>query len=81
MEKAADIYGFLKNKKNLRERLIIESRYEKSVAEQQEEISEVKKEESLKIPLTIDYSSTYLHFTKEVRERLEYVRPTTVRKL
>jgi len=53
--------------------------YAAAVAEQAKEVDEVRREEALKIPLNIDYTSQQLNFGREEVEKLTMAQPQTVR--
>lgn len=62
----------------LKERLHIEALYEYYVAEQEEEIKEMQREESLIIPQDLNYNCHSLNLSFEEREKLLAVQPQTI---
>jgi tRNA U34 5-carboxymethylaminomethyl modifying enzyme MnmG/GidA len=52
-----DVFTQLANDRNLNHRLKIEALYEAALVEQQEEMMEVKRDEALRIPSHMDYTT------------------------
>lgn len=59
-------------------RLRIEALYDHALKEQQAEIQEMRAEERLVIPRSIDYNSDSLSLSMEEREKLSSIQPATV---
>ncbi|XP_074847116.1 5-taurinomethyluridine-[tRNA] synthase subunit MTO1, mitochondrial isoform X2 [Carettochelys insculpta] len=64
--------------RELSERLKIEAIYELHVANQQQEIDEVRRDEALQLPEDLDYFAIHTSLSKEVREKLDSIRPQTI---
>ncbi|OXB62639.1 hypothetical protein ASZ78_016934 [Callipepla squamata] len=64
--------------RELSERLKIEAAYEWCVANQQQEIEEVRRDEALQLPEDIDYFAIDASLSAEVREKLNSSRPQTI---
>uniref|UniRef100_A0A8D0HH31 5-taurinomethyluridine-[tRNA] synthase subunit MTO1, mitochondrial n=1 Tax=Sphenodon punctatus TaxID=8508 RepID=A0A8D0HH31_SPHPU len=64
--------------KQLAERLKIEAVYEWHVSNQQQEIEEVCRDEALQLPEDLDYFTTSISLSQEVREKLDSSRPQTI---
>ncbi|NXP04871.1 MTO1 protein, partial [Thinocorus orbignyianus] len=62
----------------LAERLKIEAAYEWCVANQQQEMEEVRRDEALQLPQDLDYFSIDASLSAEVREKLDAHRPRTI---
>ncbi|NXD08169.1 MTO1 protein, partial [Nothocercus nigrocapillus] len=62
----------------LAERLKIEAAYEWCVANQQQEIEEVRRDEALRLPEDLDYFAIDASLSAEVREKLDASRPQTI---
>ncbi|NWI20478.1 MTO1 protein, partial [Crypturellus soui] len=64
--------------RELAERLKIEATYEWCVANQQQEIEEVRRDEALRLPEDLDYFAIDASLSAEVREKLDSNRPQTI---
>ncbi|OXB71733.1 UNVERIFIED_CONTAM: hypothetical protein H355_002823 [Colinus virginianus] len=64
--------------RELSERLKIEAAYEWCVANQQQEIEEVRRDEALQLPEDINYFTIDASLSAEVREKLNSSRPQTI---
>ncbi|XP_010210334.1 PREDICTED: protein MTO1 homolog, mitochondrial, partial [Tinamus guttatus] len=64
--------------RELAERLKIEAAYEWCVANQQQEIEEVRRDEALRLPEGLDYFAIDASLSAEVREKLDLNRPQTI---
>ncbi|NXG48644.1 MTO1 protein, partial [Psilopogon haemacephalus] len=64
--------------RELAERLKIEAAYEWCVANQQQEIEEVRRDEALQLPEDLDYFAIDASLSAEVREKLDSNRPQTI---
>ncbi|MEE6497337.1 hypothetical protein FKM82_002713 [Ascaphus truei] len=65
-------------KREIAQRLKIEAVYELIVSQQQREIAEVRRDESLALPEDIDYLNLTAALSQEVREKLSQSRPETI---
>ncbi|CAG9856414.1 unnamed protein product [Phyllotreta striolata] len=63
---------------SLENRLHIEATYEAAAEDQAEEVREVQRNESLVIPMNMDYNSDFLNLSFEDREKLLTVQPQTI---
>ncbi|NXN70793.1 MTO1 protein, partial [Himantopus himantopus] len=70
--------GKLAQWRELAERLKIEAAYEWCVANQQQEIEEVRRDEALQLPEDLDYFAIDASLSTEVREKLDSNRPQTI---
>ncbi|XP_074943187.1 5-taurinomethyluridine-[tRNA] synthase subunit MTO1, mitochondrial isoform X2 [Phalacrocorax aristotelis] len=70
--------GKLAQWRELAERLKIEAAYEWCVANQQQEIEEVRRDEALQLPEDLDYFAIDASLSAEVREKLDSNRPQTI---
>lgn len=61
------------------QRLEIEAQYEYAIRSQAGEVEEVKRDEEMHIPISLDYNSKGLNLSFEDREKLLRVQPATVR--
>ncbi|XP_064303872.1 protein MTO1 homolog, mitochondrial isoform X2 [Phalacrocorax carbo] len=73
-----DPLGKLAQWRELAERLKIEAAYEWCVANQQQEIEEVRRDEALQLPEDLDYFAIDASLSAEVREKLDSNRPQTI---
>ncbi|NXP73251.1 MTO1 protein, partial [Ramphastos sulfuratus] len=64
--------------RELAERLKIEAAYEWCVANQQQEMEEVRRDEALQLPEDLDYFAIDASLSAEVREKLDSDRPQTI---
>ncbi|KAL3268440.1 hypothetical protein HHI36_007551 [Cryptolaemus montrouzieri] len=64
--------------RELMERVHIEATYEYFTKEQMEEVKELRRDEALKIPDSLDYNSDKLSLRMEDREKLSAVQPQTI---
>ncbi|KAK5645070.1 hypothetical protein RI129_006370 [Pyrocoelia pectoralis] len=60
------------------QRLKVEALYEAAIAEQAEDIEEMRKDESLVLPYDLDYTSDNLNLSLEEKEKLLAVQPQTI---
>ena len=60
-------------------RILVEAIYEAALEQELLEIEEVRKQESLKIPNSIDYFKESLNMSLEERSKLSLAKPQTVR--
>ncbi|KDR21418.1 protein MTO1 homolog, mitochondrial [Zootermopsis nevadensis] len=77
-EALPDVFTELADDRNLNHRLKVEALYEAALVEQQEEMTEVKRDEALRIPSHIDYTVKSLCLSFEEQEKLAAVRPQTI---
>lgn len=70
--------GWIKDDKELCDRVKIEAVYEHAVALQAIEVMEIQRDESMLIPKNIDYSSQSLSVSFEEREKLMMIQPQTI---
>ncbi|NXI47356.1 MTO1 protein, partial [Galbula dea] len=70
--------GKLAEWRELAERLKIEAAYEWCVANQQQEMEEVRRDEALRLPEDLDYFAIDASLSAEVREKLDANRPQTI---
>ena len=59
-------------------RVKIEAMYERVVQEQEKEVQEIRRDESMMIPKDIDYLSKSLSLSFEEREKLLMIQPQTI---
>ncbi|XP_050410559.1 protein MTO1 homolog, mitochondrial [Patella vulgata] len=71
-----ELFGHLKGRKSLQERLEVEARYASDVASQQMEINEVRREEQLVLPEHLDYFR--LNISEDSKNKLSEARPATI---
>lgn len=71
--------GWVKNNYELCRRLKIEAIYEMAIGDQAKEVEEVRRDEKLVIPDSIDYFS--IDLSNEEREKLTLIQPKTVSKI
>lgn len=71
-------FGWLLEDSELCGRVKIEALYENFVKGQQKEVMEIRRDEELLIPKTIDYLSKSLCLSFEEREKLIMVQPQTI---
>ncbi|XP_037043898.1 protein MTO1 homolog, mitochondrial [Bradysia coprophila] len=81
-EHIADLYpeelDWVKHNSTLCRRLKIESLYEMAIVGQAKEVEEVRRDEKMIIPSTIDYFSKSISLSKEEREKLIMIQPQTI---
>lgn len=70
--------GWIKDDEELCNRLKIEAMYENVVKDQEKEVMEIRRDESMLIPKNIDYLSKTLSLSFEEREKLVMVQPQTI---
>ncbi|CAL7947743.1 unnamed protein product [Xylocopa violacea] len=73
-----DRFGHLAQDRIIANRLEIEARYALAVEEQQREVNEIRKNEQMIIPPSMDYSIPHLNLSKEEREKLFEFQPYTI---
>ncbi|XP_043253832.1 protein MTO1 homolog, mitochondrial [Colletes gigas] len=73
-----DRFGYLADDSNLARRLQIEATYAYYIAEQQQEVNEIRKNEQMTIPPNIDYSMPRLSLSMEERQKLVELQPYTI---
>ncbi|GLG98366.1 MTO1-like protein, mitochondrial [Gryllus bimaculatus] len=71
-------YVHLPESHELRWRVKVEAVYEAAAAEQEEEVAQVQRDESLLIPDNIDYTARTLNISFEEQEKLIAARPQTI---
>ncbi|XP_055627903.1 protein MTO1 homolog, mitochondrial [Toxorhynchites rutilus septentrionalis] len=72
------VLGWIKQDKQLCERLKIEALYTLSIQDQAKEVVEVQRHEQLQIPKSIDYLSKSLNLSFEEQEKLLNIQPQTI---
>ncbi|CAG2192541.1 MTO1 [Mytilus edulis] len=77
VEHCPEEFGHLKNNKYLQRKLEIEAKYANEMEAQMEEINEVRKDEQLVLPDSLDYMSMN-DISTDARVKLTEVRPLTV---
>lgn len=73
-----EILGWIRDDKELCDRVKIEAVYERVVKKQAKEVMEIRRDESMLIPKNIDYSSKSLSVSFEEREKLMMIQPQTI---
>ncbi|XP_076626249.1 5-taurinomethyluridine-[tRNA] synthase subunit MTO1, mitochondrial isoform X2 [Colletes latitarsis] len=73
-----DRFGYLADDSNIARRLQIEATYEYYIAEQQQEVDEIRKNEQMTIPPDIDYNMPRLCLSIEERQKLSELQPYTI---
>ncbi|XP_012263660.2 protein MTO1 homolog, mitochondrial [Athalia rosae] len=73
-----DVFGELQMDPVLNNRLQIQAHYSYAVQQQMNDVIEVRKNEEMVIPPTIDYASCYLNLSFEEREQLMIAQPQTI---
>lgn len=73
-----EIFGHLATSEDLCTRIKIEALYQTAVAMQKEQVSQIKKEESMIIPPEVDYTSYKLSISSEEQEKLITAQPQTI---
>ncbi|XP_063238214.1 protein MTO1 homolog, mitochondrial isoform X2 [Bacillus rossius redtenbacheri] len=71
-------FGHLARRPALCHRLKVEALYAAAVADQRQEVAEVRRDEALAIPDTIDYAADSLCLSFEERDKLSAARPQTI---
>lgn len=77
-EMLASVFPHLLPYKDFSQRLKIESVYGPLCDEQKKEIERIQREENMSLPQDLDYLSLPVSLSKEVREILDRIRPTTL---
>uniref|UniRef100_A0A182X6H3 tRNA uridine 5-carboxymethylaminomethyl modification enzyme C-terminal subdomain domain-containing protein n=1 Tax=Anopheles quadriannulatus TaxID=34691 RepID=A0A182X6H3_ANOQN len=72
------VLGWIRDDRELCQRLKIEALYSLSIADQSREVEEVLRNESLRIPDAIDYLSKSLNLSFEEQEKLVQIQPQTI---
>uniref|UniRef100_A0A8W7P6B1 tRNA uridine 5-carboxymethylaminomethyl modification enzyme C-terminal subdomain domain-containing protein n=1 Tax=Anopheles coluzzii TaxID=1518534 RepID=A0A8W7P6B1_ANOCL len=72
------VLGWIRDDRELCQRLKIEALYSLSIADQSREVEEVLRNESLRIPDAIDYLSKSLNLSFEEQEKLVKIQPQTI---
>ncbi|XP_076755188.1 5-taurinomethyluridine-[tRNA] synthase subunit MTO1, mitochondrial [Xylocopa sonorina] len=73
-----DRYGHLAHDPIIKQRLKIEAIYALGVEEQQQEVNEIRKNEQMIIPSSMDYSTPNINLSREEREILSEFQPCTI---
>jgi tRNA uridine 5-carboxymethylaminomethyl modification enzyme len=73
-----ETFGWIRQNRELCERLKIEAMYERSAVQQQLEIVQIEKEQSLIIPVNLDYSHRSLGLSFEERDKLTKIQPQNI---
>ncbi|XP_014276233.1 protein MTO1 homolog, mitochondrial [Halyomorpha halys] len=73
-----EIFGHLAENEDLCTRIKIEALYQTAIAQQKEQVSQIKKEESMIIPPEVDYTSSKLSISSEEQEKLITAQPQTI---
>ncbi|CAK9810648.1 Protein MTO1 homolog, mitochondrial [Anthophora plagiata] len=73
-----DRFGHLAEDPNVKQRIQIEGIYAASIEGQQREVDEIRKNEQMIIPPTIDYNMPRLNLSTEEKEKLSELQPYTI---
>lgn len=71
-------FRYLPEDRSMCERILVEALYESALVLELQQIEEVRREESLRIPNSIDYNCSSLCLSDEERMKLALARPQTV---
>ncbi|CAK9812596.1 Protein MTO1 homolog, mitochondrial [Anthophora quadrimaculata] len=78
IEALPDRFGYLAEDPNVKQRLQIEGIYAAGIKGQQREVDEIRKNEQMILPPTIDYNMPRLNLSIEEREKLSELQPYTI---
>lgn len=73
-----DLFGTLDGKTDLSRRVKIEALYQSAIAQQREQVVQIKNDESMVIPPEVDYTSSSLSISSEEQEKLMAAMPQTI---
>ncbi|XP_049855553.1 protein MTO1 homolog, mitochondrial isoform X1 [Schistocerca gregaria] len=77
-ESMPGVLGHLLHDRAVLMRLVIEALYEMAICEQMEEVEEIRRDEALIIPTSINYAAKSLCLSSEEIEKLTLVQPSTI---
>ncbi|XP_031351956.1 protein MTO1 homolog, mitochondrial-like [Photinus pyralis] len=78
LEKVCPELKIFADDKLIAQRLKVEALYESAIAEQAEDIEEMRRDEALVLPYDLDYTSDGLNLSYEEKEKLLAVQPQTI---